>query len=92
MKGLLPMTLLAFLRPVPLPYSWAAPPEPLSAPHARLALLLTAALGIYHLACVAAARGPRARRKSTTSFAPSPLGPAPQKRPSDELFGAALQL
>ena len=27
---ILPMTLLAFIRPVPLPYSWAAPPEPLS--------------------------------------------------------------
>ena len=25
----LPMTLLAFIRPVPLPYAWAAPPEPM---------------------------------------------------------------
>ena len=55
---LLPMTVLAFVRPVPLPYSWAAPPEPLSAAHAKLALLLLLALCVYHVAGVAAA-GPR---------------------------------
>ena len=32
-----PATLLAFVRPVPLPYSWAAPPEPLTAYQRRRA-------------------------------------------------------
>ena len=46
----LPVTILAFVRPVPLPYSWAAPPEPLSDEEALLAIALTGALAIYHLA------------------------------------------
>ena len=45
---LLPATLLAFLRPIPLPYSWAAPPEPLSRYAAIVSLAMIGALAMYH--------------------------------------------
>jgi len=45
----LPTALLAFLRPVPLPFSWAAPPEPLTPFHTYVALGLSLALFAYHL-------------------------------------------
>ena len=49
----LPMTLLAFIRPVPLPYAWAAPPEPFSHADAGFALAMVLALGVYHAAGIA---------------------------------------
>lgn len=45
---LLPATILAFRRPVPLPYSWAAPPERLQPWQSTLALVLTLALAAFH--------------------------------------------
>ena len=53
---ILPMTLLLFLRPMPLPYSWAAPPEPLSMRDAKLSAVLLLGLGLYHIAAVVALR------------------------------------
>lgn len=47
---LLPTTLLAFIRPVSLPYSWAAPPQSLSVSEAHVAALLVASLIVYHSA------------------------------------------
>lgn len=44
----LPATLLAFLRPVPLPFSWVAPPEPLTGYHACIAAGMSVALLAYH--------------------------------------------
>lgn len=58
---ILPTTILAFCRPTPLPYSWAAPPEPLSSRHAILAACLVAALVVYHIAAVLSVRGGKAR-------------------------------
>ena len=56
---LLPVTILFFIRPVPLPYSWAAAPEPLSPDHARCGAALLLALCAYHSASFASlwARG-----------------------------------
>ncbi|KAL1496736.1 hypothetical protein AB1Y20_014328 [Prymnesium parvum] len=45
---LLPVTLLAFLRPIPLPFSWAAPPEPLSHHAALAAVGMIFALTLFH--------------------------------------------
>ena len=45
---LLPATLLAFLRPIPLPFSWAAPPEPLSRYAALVSAAMLVALVLYH--------------------------------------------
>lgn len=49
---ILPMTLLLFIRPVPLPYAWAAPPEPLSSEQAGLAGALLLSLLLYHAPAV----------------------------------------
>ena len=43
-----PATLFAFIRPFPLPYSWAAPPEPLSRHDAGFACALFVALAVFH--------------------------------------------
>ena len=56
---LLPTTLLAFIRPVSLPYSWAAPPQSLSGPEAHAAALLVASLIIYHAAVYTSIRRAR---------------------------------
>lgn len=45
---LFPATLLAFLRPVPLPYSWAAPAEPLSHYAAVESAVMIVALILFH--------------------------------------------
>ena len=42
-----PATLFAFIRPFPLPYSWAAPPEPLSRHDAGFACALFVALAVF---------------------------------------------
>ena len=51
----LPVTLLAFLRPMPLPYSWAAAPEALSSYDAAIAITLVVGLFMYHGASLAGA-------------------------------------
>ena len=67
---LLPMTLLAFVHPLPLPYGWAAPPEPLWEPHARLALLLIIAVSMYHYASVGSLKRRAASITSAASSSP----------------------
>uniref|UniRef100_A0A7S2DFC0 Uncharacterized protein n=1 Tax=Haptolina brevifila TaxID=156173 RepID=A0A7S2DFC0_9EUKA len=52
---MLPVTIFAFLRPTPLPYSWAAPPETISAYDTIVAVWLVAALAMYHIATLAGA-------------------------------------
>ena len=58
---MLPAALLAFIRPVPLPFSWAAPPEPLSALHTCVALGMSLALFAYHLGGTAGCAPPPQR-------------------------------
>ena len=45
---MLPATLLAFLRPFPLPYAWVAPPEPMGAYYTHVSMLMMAGLVAYH--------------------------------------------
>jgi len=54
---LFPATLLVFVRPVPLPYSWAAPAEALDAFATVAAAVLCAALVVFHLPTRRAAGG-----------------------------------
>ena len=58
---MLPAALLAFIRPVPLPFSWAAPPEPLSPLHTCVALGMSLALFAYHLGGTAGCAPPPQR-------------------------------
>jgi hypothetical protein len=44
----LPATLLAFLRPFPLPYAWAAPPEYMGRYYAVVSIGMVAAIAFYH--------------------------------------------
>eukprot|EP00966_Prymnesium_polylepis_P207122 4797696-Prymnesium_polylepis.2 len=69
---LLPATLLAFLRPIPLPYSWAAPPEPLSRYAAIVSLAMVGALAMYHGATL-----PPSTRWPATRARPSEAAAAP---------------
>mmetsp|Transcript_8373 Transcript_8373/g.14074 ORF Transcript_8373/g.14074 Transcript_8373/m.14074 type:complete len:432 (+) Transcript_8373:161-1456(+) len=49
---LLPTTILVFVRPVPLPYTWAAPPEPLDEFSATIACVIGAALVVFHVGAI----------------------------------------
>ena len=85
---ILPMTLLAFIRPVPLPYSWAAPPEPLSLRNAKLGGLLILALGFYHSAAVASALSALRSTKGFMRTSPSGMWSRRGSRTSGRRGGA----
>ena len=85
---ILPMTLLAFIRPVPLPYSWAAPPEPLSLRNAKLGGLLILALGFYHSAAVASALSALRSTKGFMRTSPSGMWSRRGSRTSGRRSGA----
>jgi hypothetical protein len=63
----LPTALLGFVRPISLPYSWAAPPEPLEGAELHLSVVLVFALMVYHVATLMGARGLR----QVSPYAPS---------------------
>jgi|TARA_B100000524_G_C23602741_1_gene353226 hypothetical protein len=54
---LLPATVFAFVRPVPLPYAWAAPPEPLNGYCTAVVALMSAALIAFHFESPRRVRG-----------------------------------
>jgi hypothetical protein len=70
---LLPTTLLAFVRPVPLPFSWLAPPLSLSASDMAIAALLCVTLVIFHFASLTGMQGAKEQAGWRLGNASSPL-------------------
>ena len=97
---MLPAALLAFLRPMRLPYSWAAPPQALGDAEVPAAVLLVGALAVYHGASYAGAKTSRQAEHSWRLLWAAAeggeggkrmKGPAPRVRPT-ELVGPSLNL
>ena len=92
---LLPMALLAFVRPVSLPYDWAAPPQNLSPAELSAAVCLLMALVVYHSATLVGSRSAKAGLLALSTADDSSDASGERVSPTElrtELVGPSLRL